>query len=80
MHFTYVGTVKDAFAQLITDFNKNEIRGLCSNNNIWAEEGLASWTPIFLTHVHDEAAMRVRSGLDMSHPEAASQGLIFRKL
>ena len=67
---TYVGVAKDAFCELVKDFNAKEISNLCSSmTEIWPRAVAAPWVPIVVVHVHDEASMRVRSFLDDTHPE-----------
>eukprot|EP00971_Amphidinium_carterae_P144295 2859480-Amphidinium_carterae.1 len=47
---TYITCVRDAFAEIVLDMNRQHVSALCANADA-----------VVLSHIHDEASMRVRS-------------------
>jgi len=61
MSHTYVGKVRDAFAELALKFNRQCLRDAvaAASDGALCEQA----APLIVSHVHDEASVRVRSSL-----------------
>ena len=67
----YIGQVRDAFAQIIKNFNREAVKQLgrvlpCGGRACPGQMEFSA--PVFIQHMHDEASMRMRS-FDASLPE-----------
>ena len=57
--YVYVGATRDAICEVVKQINRSSIQHLVSQMPLGIREGETG--PIFITHIHDEASMKIRS-------------------